>query len=415
MKDEALKICIVSDGLPPDHGGAQLRAYHYTQHLNSTGDRQAILIAWDRSVPPRRERKLPEYVYPIRLHFHKNNKGSPRLINTIIQLIEINVRLGILLFSLRDQFDLIHIINAGSLFSLMTIPYAKAINKPVILEMVSLGGDDPLTLNKRNNEHQKQLFPHRPLKYHLFVGGDAYISKSPALTRSYRQAGLADSKLYEIASFVNVNKFKPVSMQHRRQLRKMLGLDLDKHLILFVGGVRERKGIRELILAFRSVVRKCPEAKLMIIGPRQHSDIEFYQEMRRRITEYQIEEFISIIDQVIEHVNQYMQAADILVHPSKREGFCMVILEAMACGLPIVASDIPAISYSQIRHGLEGILVSTNNVDAIARSLLYLINNPHKRCELGMNARRRVLREFTSEVIDQKYMNLYRDLKAKKH
>jgi glycosyltransferase involved in cell wall biosynthesis len=105
-----------------------------------------------------------------------------------------------------------------------------------------------------------------------------------------------------------------------------------------------------------------------------------------------------------------MHAADIFVLPSSREGMSNALLEAMASGLAIVASDIPEITGSQITPRREGLLTPPGDEDAILQALQELVINIHLRCSLGKAARQRIEREFTYNVIDEQYIQVYKQV-----
>jgi rhamnosyl/mannosyltransferase len=106
------------------------------------------------------------------------------------------------------------------------------------------------------------------------------------------------------------------------------------------------------------------------------------------------------------------QACDIFVLPSveNSEGFGIVQLEAMACGKPVITSDLPTgVTYVN-RDGVTGLVVPKRNAHALANAIKVLLANPDLRQRLGEQARYRVEREFTVNGMVDKTVNLYKDL-----
>jgi len=132
-----------------------------------------------------------------------------------------------------------------------------------------------------------------------------------------------------------------------------------------------------------------------------------------RISSRNLQHKIHFLDRV-ENVDEYLRAADIFVLPTKREGFSGAVLEAMATGLPIVTSDIPEISHSQITNGVEGILVPVGDVEKLTETIISLLGNRQQCARLGQAARMRVESEFTYDMIGSKYLKLYRHLLRRK-
>ena len=402
-----MRICIISDGLPYQHGGAQLRAYRHTSLLRESAT-PAFIIAWDRGIKRKNTPDLPDYVYPIKLTLNEKYQ-SINLFNVLhsgLLLAEITARLGLLLTRLRSEYDLLHVINTASLFCLSTVIWGKILHKPVILEPVSLGADDPITLGKRQHLSGKQIFPHKPLKLSLFLAADEYVCKSPALMRACKSSGITDRKLFLIPSGIDASLFSPPSENQKLALRKNLGLPPNKIIILFVGGMDEKKGIRELLEAFHRITNIHPDIHMLVLGECQRNQAT-YQSILSLIQEWQIDDRVTLTGDIVNNIHEYMQVSDIFIHPSWREGFSMAILEAMSVGLPVIASDIPSISETQINNGINGILVPVRDPDSIINALEYLLDNVERRSKLGRAARSRVLNEFTTSHMLSNYIQLY--------
>jgi len=405
-----VRVCLVSDDLPPNCGGAPLRTFRHAHRLQTRQGVKSMLIALDRRENGAGLDPLPPYVHPVKLRFRDADaaRSPKRPGRLLLHLGELVARLGGLFFRIRREFDLLHVINAASLFNLMTILFAKVLGKPVILEMVSLGADDPLKLNERSTRPEDQLFPHRPLKYSLFLQADAYVSKSNALSDAYRQAGLPSTKLFQIPSGVNAEQFKPPTQPEKHDTRRRLGLHEDKIIILFVGLINERKGVLDLLKALREVVQLHSNVQLLLVGATLMADAAFLQAVQQYIAEWHLAERVHFVNKHVDNVADYMRASDIFCLPTKREGFSMVIIEAMASGLPVVASRLEGVTTGVIRSDREGKLVPEGDASKLADALIELIGAPTLRVRIGRAARERVLSEFTDEIVDAQYLQLYR-------
>jgi glycosyltransferase involved in cell wall biosynthesis len=105
-----------------------------------------------------------------------------------------------------------------------------------------------------------------------------------------------------------------------------------------------------------------------------------------------------------------MRACDVFVLPSVREGLPIAVLEAMASGLAVIASDIPEIAGSQITDGEEGLLFPTGDVEALHSRMGELVRNQSTRQSLASAARLRAEQEFSTVVVDRQYLTLYHEL-----
>jgi glycosyltransferase involved in cell wall biosynthesis len=104
-----------------------------------------------------------------------------------------------------------------------------------------------------------------------------------------------------------------------------------------------------------------------------------------------------------------LQGVDIAVLPSYREGTPRILLEAAACGLPIVATDVPGCR-EIVEHKVNGLLVPPKDPKAIAEAIRYIASHPQEKRRMGEAGRRKVLREFDERIVIRRTMEVYREL-----
>ena len=164
-------------------------------------------------------------------------------------------------------------------------------------------------------------------------------------------------------------------------------------IILFVGRLDEKKGVNYLIDAMRHV----QEAKLVIIG-----DGPEKQNLMNQAAGLNIE-FLGAIPH--HELPKYFNNADIFVNPSLSEGFGLVCAEALSCGTPVIATDLPAIR-DIVQDGVNGLIFEQKNSKMLAEKIIYLLNNPDKMQEMGKNGRKFVEENFGWEIITEKYRDI---------
>lgn len=395
------RVCVVCGSLPPDYGGAEIAAFRYAERLAERDADPILLAPRDGDRPAGSD--LPTFVRPIPATW--SSAGGGRL-GAVCHLAGIARELWPELVRLRHRYDLVHVFNSSPVFNLMAVPVARWLGKPVILEMSLVGSDDPLTLAGRARQGSTNR-SRRPLRYRLYRRADAYVSKSRPLTEAYERSGLPRSRLWEIPYAVDTRRYRPAEATEKRELRSALGLPRDATIILFVGGLNPRKGVHVLLRAFHRVHSRADRVHLVLAGPDDKYDPAYVRDLRDFTTGAGLSEAVTFETRLVPNVDEYMRAADLFTLPSSREGLPISVLEAMATGLPVVASDIPEISTSQVTDGVEGRLVPPGDEDRLAAALSSLIEDVDARVTLGEAARRRAEQLFSTEAVDRRYGDMY--------
>jgi glycosyltransferase involved in cell wall biosynthesis len=174
--------------------------------------------------------------------------------------------------------------------------------------------------------------------------------------------------------------------------------------VLFLGTVVERKGVADLLRAWPTVMEAVPDAQLVIAGG---GNLEMARNLAQRLG---IEGSVRIEGWVEgEAKDRLLRGASVFVLPSHVEALPMALLEALAAGLPVVATRVGGIP-SAVTDERQGILVDACDSSAIAGALAALLLDPSRRKAMGRAARERAVAEFSSEVIVPRLEALWREL-----
>lgn len=180
--------------------------------------------------------------------------------------------------------------------------------------------------------------------------------------------------------------------------------------ILFVGRLEKRKGFRHLLAAFSHVKKAVPEARLIVAGVYEKADKEAFVSCvrRHRLRDVRFVGFVSEED-----LPRYYRTCDVFCAPSIGfESFGLVLLEAMAAGRPIVASDIAGYR-TVVRNGEEGLLISPGDEEALATALISLLRDPVRRQRMGERGQVRAY-AYSWDRIAQQILDFYGELLEKK-
>src|SRR5919202_1210732 len=195
---------------------------------------------------------------------------------------------------------------------------------------------------------------------------------------------------------------------HRRYPR-LESLAEGRPTVLFVGRLEKRKGLRFLLRAWPEVLRRHPEARLVVVG--RGRPLEGYRRFAAR-QGWSSNDVVFAGYVSDEDLPRYYQAADVFCAPNTgQESFGIVLLEAMAAGAPIVAADIPGYR-DVVTHEREGVLVETKNTGALADAICRLLANPSLRAAMREAGQAKALRydwarvsgevlEYYSDVLDR--------------
>jgi len=224
------------------------------------------------------------------------------------------------------------------------------------------------------------------------------IPSEAEIVRVQTEYGVPSERIGPIPNPVDVAARDP---SDRQVVRARLGIGRDTRVVAWHGRVQiSKKGLDTLLDAWSRICSRRPDAdiRLLLVGDGRDRDV-----IRRRVDS--TDKVVWIDRYVFERRElwSYLLAADVYVIPSRREGFAVALLEAMACGLPVVGSDVPGVADVLARGEADGgIVVPCEDSAALADALVRLLEAPELARQLGHVARQRMEKEFSLEVIGAK-------------
>ncbi len=196
---------------------------------------------------------------------------------------------------------------------------------------------------------------------------DAFVAVSPEIRRELVSIGVDPGKIEVIPNAVDTGRFHPVSSEERRRLRHQLALPADKTLFIFAGRLAASKGLPLLLKAWKEFARAHQGVHLLLVGSGRDSFDNCEPELKAFVKAHALEPSVSFTGDV-RNTHEYLQASDVFVLPSEYEGFSLALGEALACGLPAIATRVGAAS-DLIRDGENGILIKPRDQEALLTAM----------------------------------------------
>ncbi|MGQ9678477.1 MAG: glycosyltransferase family 4 protein [bacterium] len=368
-----MRICLVSSAYRPYISGVGEHVHNLAQQLQSLGHSVHILTT------------------TYRLTYKNNALPATRLGKALILPfaggqftlpVSLKLHLSAHNFFLRQDFDIVHC--HGIFPPELAYWSAKYTRNSLVVTFHTVTPDLPNFVSKTAAFLLKEI--DRKIKVKIAV--------SQACRRWAEKFFKGDFRV--IPNGVDIERFNP---------KIPPVIEQNFPLILFVGRLEERKGLNTLILALPEIIKYHPMVKLLVIGNgplKRH-----YLKLAARL---EVDRSLIMVDTIPNDLLPgYYTSATVFVAPTiGKEAMGIVLLEALACGRPVVASDISG--YKEIiTNGINGILVPPNNPRVLAQEIITILDSRQYRYELAHQARLRAL-DFDWRKITQALEQVYKEV-----
>ncbi len=224
------------------------------------------------------------------------------------------------------------------------------------------------------------------------------IAVSQAVREYLCRLGAEEKRTRVISNAVDLDEFYPPRERKQQAIVR----------VVFVGRLIGNKGVDRLIEAVPSVVRRVPNVEFEIVG-----DGPLRAFLRHRIIELGLDRTVILMG-VVPSVADILRKSDLLVRPSLTEGMPLTVLEAMACGLPCIATAVGG-TPEVIQHRKTGILIREGDHQELVDSIVDLVGNHELRRRLGENARHFVENFYSWSRAAEDTIKVYEDVLRETH
>jgi glycosyltransferase involved in cell wall biosynthesis len=238
----------------------------------------------------------------------------------------------------------------------------------------------------------------------LLAKVDAVIANGDAFKQITKHTLNQKINLYNIPPGVNHTIFQ-FSTSAREEMRKRYNFTPSDIVVIWVGRFVPIKNPELAISAFGKAYAKNPQLKLLMGG---EGPLE--QNLKKQIKELRLESQVIMTGHIPnQELPKYYAASDIFLLSSEYDNFPNVILEAMSCKLPVVATNVGGVN-TQIEHQVNGLLAENHNAEGLAQAINTLAENKENRQKIGEINRNKVLQTYNWESVGKKLLEVYKQV-----
>lgn len=327
------KILFLIDSL--GYGGAENLLLICLNHLDKAKFNPAVCVFTNRSGNP-----IGEEIKKLGIEVDFIPIKNLRDITAIFKLVR---------YLRRNNFDLVH--TQLSFANTLGCIASKLVNIPCVSTLHTL--KKPI---KKNSSYWRYRIMGWSLKY--FCNRIIAVSEATKI-HHLDTLNLPEKKMVTLYNGIEIDKLPKIGTKEKFELRKSLGILPKIPLLITVAVLREDKGIQYMLKAIPELIKVVPDAIYLIVG-----DGDYRQYLENLVTGLGIQDHVRFVGYKKE-IYHYMLISDLFILPSLTEALPTVLAEAMACGLPVVATTVGGIP-EMIKSQYNGILVPPKNSEMLA-------------------------------------------------
>ena len=374
-----MKILQVVQFFSAKHGGSAMVPYEMSKHLHDAGHDVTVL-----TTDFQMENYFIDSLDGVEIiPFHcQMNIGSFLVSSSMKKYLKQNI----------NKFDIIHMHNFRTYQNIIVHRFAKKHRIPYVLQ--AHGSVLPFFTKQRIKRLYDFVWGHRILKS---------ASKVIALTKTeaeqYKKMGVDETKIEIVPNGIDLSEYE--NLPDKGIFRQKYGIKSNEKIVLYLGRIHKIKGVNLLVEAFSDLANKIEGVKLVIAGP----DDGFLSTLKTQIKDLKISDRIIFTGSLYEKdkLEAYVDA-DVYVLPSFYEIFGITVLEACACGTPVIVTDRCGIS--DIVDGNVGYSVEYN-INQLREAILKILYNKQLKVKFQENAKILVREQYNFEKIVSRLEKIY--------
>lgn len=384
--------------LLPDFSGSTIQAFNLAKAIRSQDDGVDIVFLGIDYASFKFKKKIIDgfscYTCPGKFFF----------LNHHLEYISLRLLRMIWIVCYLNRFDIVHLHGSPELLNFLIL--LKKISPFQLMYKATLSESDEL----------KTILKNKVIKQTNMGMVDNYICISEAIYQNTSSILKKSEIIYKIPNGVDVERHHPISDAEKLMRRKQGSFSDALNIIYFVfnGSVRPRKGLLDAIVLLKSLYYEFGmDFRLFVIGrvrPKRNAAFDDFTEYNNKIRSYmdvnKLGSKVVFLGE-ISNPEYYVQMSDVYLFASVREGMPNSLLEAMSCGLLVVASSLPGIIDALIMDLKNGIIIDYDDPCRSCEKLIRVLNDKNVFDGLRENARKEILKKYNINDISKRYLMLY--------
>lgn len=381
-----LKVLMVAPAFKPLVGGYERAAERLSEALARRGHEVLVVTERRSSKWPGRERHAGFQILRLRCIYRKGWHAVTALFSFAWFLIFHGWR-----------YNVFHV-HVYGYYVLVSLIFGKIMRKPLVLKLTSTGAYGiGHTISSPTIRFNRMLTAaHRKI--------NACIAPSKTAMQEAIELGIPSDRVYLVPNGVDVEFFSPCSANEKLKLRQVKAITAEC-VVLYVGRLSTEKNPLGLLRAWQMIHANSVSAELVYVGTGPQLD-----ELKTQAMSLGCSGSVRLIGDS-EDVRSWYRVADVFVLPSDHEGLSNSLIEAMACGLPVISTRVSG-SKEIFSEADIGELVEVGDVKGLSRSLTKLLTEPERRIACGAIARQYAIQKFSLDVVTESVVKIYKGLIA---
>jgi len=400
-KSGAANICLLTETYHPITGGGETQARVLAAGFAAAGSNTNVLTRRTDSTLPRSEYMDGAKLWRLAPTGPGHLKKWGLILSAFIRLLR-----------LRNHYDVI-LVGGYRVLGIPSVIAGRLLGKPCILKADSIGEFSGEFFNPglRRFRLRYDRFPVNvalAIRNKILCRADAFIAISSVIVDELRANGVEAERIQSIPNSVEIERFSPVSTDEKIGLRGSLTIPRDAQVGVYTGRLVSTKGLPLLLRSWESVIERHPDALLLLVGAGGVGIQNCETELRRFVSNNSLEKNVWFTGSV-NNVHQYLQASDFFVFPTEREAFGISVIEALACGLPVVTTATGGIR-DIVTDRETALVVPVDDENALGRAIEAVLQGGDAIASMAESGRRLATERYSERNVLQRYSQLVADL-----